>query len=168
MPGIFHESMSTLWFLHTLLLRVANNELLLKISPEPPADASLIGWNLFLPADSAWSDEAALEHAAAIARSDDYRGEREVFRDWWRLQIDRGAPPEEALRDLVQRADKLNAVVREMNQRTRTLRSFAILGSGLGAAGFWFPPLALAGGCLAIIGVGAEWLWRASTAAAIG
>jgi hypothetical protein len=141
--------------------KAADSELLLRTDTGLALDASLIGWNLFLPAESSWSDEVALEHAAKIARNEDYRGEREIFRDWWRQKIGFGTPPELALRDLVQRADKLNAVVKKMDQKTRVLRSFAILGGGVGIAGVWFPPLAVAGGCMMLVGVGADWLWRA-------
>jgi hypothetical protein len=140
--------------------KAADEELRLKTKPDIRPDASLIGWNLFLPADSAWSDETALERAAAIARDDDYRDNRELFRDWWRLQSDRGTPSEKALNDLVGRAKKLNAFVKATNRKTRTLRSFALIGGGMGIAGVWCPPVAVAGGCIALVGVGGEWLWR--------
>ncbi len=45
------------------------------------AAVEVLGWELFVPEDSNLSDYQTLEAAAKIARSDDFRMERESFRD---------------------------------------------------------------------------------------
>jgi hypothetical protein len=131
---------------------------------EPSAE--VIGWSLFVPANSEWSDEHALDAAAKLARSEDYRGEREVFRDWWRTNVGGGMPAEVALGELTKRADRLNRIATAGRHRTRTLRSFALLAGGAGLAGVWFPPVAIASGVIALVSVGADWALKDETAPA--
>jgi hypothetical protein len=120
----------------------------------------VVGWPLFVPADSEWSDEKALEAAANLARNDDYRLERDSFRDWWRQNVGAGMPPEIAVSDLVKRADRLNAIAKRTQRRTRTLRAFALMGGATAAATFWFPPVAIPSGLIAIGSVGADALLK--------
>jgi len=140
----------------------AQRELSVKVAESERAtpSAQLIGWELFVPLDSDWSDERALEAAAKLARCDDYRDERETFRGWWRDNVGQGMPPETALCELTQRADRLNTIARARCRRTRTLRSFAVLTGATAVAGVWFPPLALASGLLSLATVGAEWVLK--------
>jgi hypothetical protein len=127
--------------------------------------AEVVGWELLVPevpiaSKRNWSDERSLEAAAALARTDDYRLERETFRDWWRKEVGAGRPPEDALRELTKRADRLNEIARGKAGKTRTLRSFAVFGGAAGVAGVWFPPVAIAGGVLALVSVGADWVLK--------
>jgi hypothetical protein len=72
--------------------------------------AEVIGWELFVPDDEGGSDERSLEAAAKLARSDDYRLERETFREWWRKELEKGRPADDALRELTKRAGRLNEI----------------------------------------------------------
>jgi hypothetical protein len=122
--------------------------------------AEVVGWELFVPDDEDGSDERILEAAAKLGRSDDYRLERETFREWWRKELEKGMPADEALRELTERADRLNEITRAKSVKTTTLRSFAVFGATAGIAGAWFPPVAIAGGVIALVSVGAEWVLR--------
>jgi hypothetical protein len=137
----------------------------------PPAGQRLspswiVGWELLVPEDNDWSDEKALEQAAKLARTQDYRAERLGMRDWWRLQIMSGVPAHAALEDLLGRVERLNAVTRRDDRRTTTLRSFAVLGGLIAAGGSWCPPVALTGGLLAAASLTAEWVWPKGPAGA--
>jgi ketosteroid isomerase-like protein len=139
----------------------ADRELSLQVADREnrfPATAEVVGWELFVPDDDDWSDERSLEAAVELARSDDYRDDRETFRQWWRTELEKGRPAEDALRHLTKRADKLNSIARAKSKRTRTLRSFALFGGPATIAGIWCPPVAIAGGVIALVSVGAEWL----------
>ena len=142
--------------------QAANKELALRVIEQRPtqAFAQVIGWELFLPEQSGWSDEQALEAAAALARNDDYRLERETFRVWWRTKIGTGTPAAEAVTEMVKYADKINEIARRKEKRTRVLRSFAALGGMTAIAGAWFPPAAVAGGVIALASVGADWVLK--------
>jgi hypothetical protein len=120
----------------------------------------IVGWNLFVPDSDDRSDERLLEAAAELARSDDYRLERETFREWWRKEREKGRPADDALRELTKRADKLNEIAHAKSTKTRTLRSFALFGATAGIAGAWFPPVAVAGGVIALVSVGADWVLK--------
>ena len=120
----------------------------------------IVGWELFVPDNEDRSDERLLGAAAELARSDDYRLEREIFRAWWRTERERGRPADDALRELTKRADKLNEIAQAKSTRTRTLRSFALFGASVGIAGAWFPPVAVAGGMIALVSVGADWVLK--------
>jgi hypothetical protein len=138
----------------------AEAELRMKIAESPGAaqSACVIGWDLFVPEDSDWSDEHALEAAAKLARSAEYRYERETFRDWWRGGVERGAPPEQAVAELAKRADRLNQIASDNNRRTNLLHGFAALGGAVALAGVWFPPAVVAGAFMALVGIGADWV----------
>jgi len=146
----------------------ANRELAIRVAERAPAQASaqVIGWELFVPEKSTWTDERALEAAASLSRHDDYRMERESFRDWWRLRMETGTPAADAVRQLVKRADHLNKITRKGEWRSRTLRSFAALGGMTAIGGAWFPPVAIAGGLIALVGIGADWILKDEVAPA--
>ena len=141
----------------------ANRELGLHAvaGPAPPGSAAqVIGWELLVPEDSDWSDDHALEAAAALARTDDYRMEREVFRDWWKSNVGEGMPAQAAVRELVRRAERINQITRGRERRTRLLRGFAAMGATAGLAGAWLPPAAIAGGVIALVSLGADWVLK--------
>lgn len=142
--------------------QAANKELALHVLEQRPAptSAQIIGWQLFVPENKGWSDERALEAAAALSRNDDYRLERETFRAWWRIKMGTGTPATETVREMVKYAEKINKVTRGKEKRTRVLRSFAVLGGMTAIAGVWFPPAAIAGGVIALASVGAEWVMK--------
>jgi hypothetical protein len=144
--------------------KAANEELALQpVHGAEQASAEVIGWELFIPENSDWSDERTLEVAARLSRDDDYRLEREAFRDWWRDELNRGRPAKSAVEDLVKRADRINNITKKRARRTRVLRSFAVLGGTTAAVGFWFPPIAVAGGVVALVSVGADWILKDET-----
>lgn len=124
------------------------------------AAVEVLGWELFVPERSDWSDDRTLEAAAKLARSDDYRLERESFRDYWRGEIAKGVPPAVAAAELARRADRINKIVRAKARRTRVLRGFAAAGAVTSIAGAWFPPVAVAGGFIALVGIGADWVLK--------
>jgi hypothetical protein len=147
--------------------KMADQELKLRVKQpaESPARktqpvAQVIGWSLFVPANSDWSDEKSLEEAAKLARTENYRLERESFRDWWRSNVGLGLPAENAVRELAKRADRLNKIAKARRRRTRTLRAFAVFGGATSAATFWFPPVAVPSGLIAVASVGAEALMK--------
>jgi hypothetical protein len=149
----------------------ADAELGIRPIVKPPAEQRLspswiVGWELLVPEDNEWSDEKALEEAAQLARTEDYRAERLAMRDWWGPQIMLGRTPKDALRDLLGRAEKLNTMTRRDNRRTTTLRGFAVVGGLIAAGGAWCPPVALAGGLLAAASLTADWVWPEGSAAA--
>lgn len=129
----------------------------------PTPSAQVIGWEMFLPATDGMSEEQALETAAQLARTDDYRAQREEFRRWWRDERDAGRPADSALQELRGKADRLNAVVAGNFRRSVVRRSFALLtaGAGVGAAlatGTWAQSAASTSAMLGLVTLGADWL----------
>jgi hypothetical protein len=125
----------------------------------------VIGWEFFVPEDSALDDDSLLKQAVQLVQDEGFRAAREAFHELRREATRLDASPEQFLRELERKLldyQKATARAGEARVRTTALRAFALVGAGLGlaAAIHGMPPVDIAAAGLGVAGVGVDIGWR--------
>jgi hypothetical protein len=127
--------------------------------------AGVIGWEFFVPEDSALDDDSLLKQAVRLVQDEGFRAAREAFHEFRREATRLNANPEQFLRELESKlSDYQKATARAGSGRIRTttLRAFALVGASLGLAASirGMPPVDIAAAALGVTGVGVDIGWR--------
>jgi len=125
----------------------------------------VIGWEFFVPEDSALDDDSLLKQAVRLVQDEGFRAARAAFHEFRREATRLNANPEQFLRELESKlSDYQKATTRagRARIRTTTLRAFALVGASLelAAAIHGMPPVGIAAAALGVTGVGVDTGWR--------
>jgi hypothetical protein len=125
----------------------------------------VIGWEFFVPEDSALDDDSLLKQAVRLVQDDGFRAAREKFHEFRREATRLNASPEQFLEELEGKLlayQKATARAAGARVKTTTLRAFELVAAsvGLAAAIASMPPVTIAAAALTLAGVGVDIGWR--------
>jgi hypothetical protein len=125
----------------------------------------VIGWEFFVPEDSALDDDSLLKQTVRLVQDERFRAARAAFHEFRRDATRLDASPKQFLRELESKLveyQKATARAGRARVRTTTLRAFALVGAsvGLAAAISGMAPVEISGAALGVAGVGVDIGWR--------
>ena len=125
----------------------------------------VIGWEFFVPEDSALDDDSLLKQAVRLVQDEKFRTARAAFHEFRRDATRLDASPQQFLRELESKLldyQKATETAGKARVKTTTLRAFALVGAsvGLAAAIAAIPPVGIAGTTLAVVAAGVDIGWR--------
>lgn len=125
----------------------------------------VVGWEFFVPEDSALDDDSLLKKAVQLVQDEEFRVAREAFHELRREVTRLDASPDQFLEELKSKlSDYQKATARAARARvkTTTLRAFALVGASVGlvAAIAAMPPVGIASAAVTLASVGVDIGWR--------
>jgi hypothetical protein len=121
----------------------------------------VIGWDFFVPDDSALSDDGLLAEAVDMVQNKDFRDARAAFHKW-RRELPAGASPKQVRSEFEKALGRYQEQTAKTKARTRTLNAVMFIGLTAGFAGaIALGPLGIAASALGLARFGVEKGWRA-------
>jgi hypothetical protein len=123
--------------------------------------AGVIGWEFFVPEDSALDDDGALAEAVELAQRKEFREARAEFHAFRRDATRQGASPKQFRREFETLLARYQEQTAKTKHRTRTLNAFVLVGASTSLVGaIAVPPLGIAAAALGLATIGVEKGWR--------
>jgi hypothetical protein len=121
----------------------------------------VIGWEFFVPDDSALDDDGLLAEAVEMVQNEAFRDERAAFHKW-RRELPAGASPKQVRSEFEKTLGRYQEATAKTKVRTRTLNAVMFVGLTAGFAGaIALGPLGIAASALGLARFGVEKGWRA-------
>lgn len=121
----------------------------------------VIGWEFFVPDDSALGDDGLLAEVVDMAQRKDFRDARAAFHKW-RRELPAGASPKQVRSEFEKALGRYQEQTAKTKVRTRTLNAVMLVGLTAGFVGaVALGPLGIAASALGLARFGVEKGWRA-------